>query len=165
MADKMLRVAGRGADGTAKPIKTSNSGVVETQAVDSSVVMKEFKADTAMLSSVLRGYGENVTSITAVTPIDVRNFKKKAIFIRNSHDKTITVEVRLHADTISTTNGGVVINPFAAEVSIPAGQSVYLSSDEYPILNEPCIGLSVVLVATSVMTTGTLDLIILGGRV
>lgn len=35
MADKMMRMAGRGEDGTAKAIKTTNEGVIQTQVTGS----------------------------------------------------------------------------------------------------------------------------------
>lgn len=39
MADNMMRVAGRGDDGTAKPIKTNDQGTIETSVTDSKIAI------------------------------------------------------------------------------------------------------------------------------
>lgn len=128
-------------------------------------VLREFKSSEELIGSSIRGFGDNVSSSGYVRPINLSKHKQKAFIVENNHDVVINVSVRYHANLSALSSGGTLLNSEVMTLTLEPGSSVYAPPSQYPEMNDPCIGITFLVVANTPPSSGSIDLLLIGGVV
>ena len=123
-------------------------------------LLKSYVGTTDLISNAGFYYG-NVASSNPLTagPLDVSKYSKRWLVIRNKYDKDVIISnsSRLYLDSET---------PFPVfdfdPITILVNQTIFV---EVPILcTMPAFGMTIALVRSSAISSGTLDLYVMGGN-
>lgn len=153
----MMRMAGRGSDGTAKALKVNENGLIET--LDK--VKGAIKTHIGLFNTVSNHVGENVTgNPTQIKRLDISKYNAVTIVLNNNTNGNLLVwGIRMYYDE----SGIGSVTPFGRKEYkssvgqqwvIPAGQSLVLDEEIVSVLGSNIFS-SMTVETTCAGSTGT----------
>lgn len=131
---------------------------IPTQVTGSNVeLIKEHLGDDSLLTSNSRGFGYDSNSNTTTTyPLDVSGYRKKAVFVQNNHDVSVTIDLYLYKSTSRGATSRML--RLADRHTLSAGASQLYELDGV------FIGLVAFIVKDAEPNLGNLNVTFLGGK-
>ena len=164
---KMMAMAGRDSDGKAKAIKTDSFGNIEFVEKDKNALLFSTTSNyqigryDVFYGNLKRG----TTDYFTLLPIDYRKYSKRTVVIKNNLDVDIYIS-HVYLYTEIQANGNRVEITFDKDswLVIPVGETKYFSSNDYPELKEPFLGMTIRVRSVQAPTIGDIKIDWLGGN-